>query len=59
MRLPSSGAQRQLSIDKNRRHRGSDKGNAPFLLEVEGAPGDVVGDRHTHPAGVSTFRLAG
>jgi hypothetical protein len=33
-----------LSIDKNNRHRGSDEGDAPLLLEVEGAPGegDVV-----------------
>jgi len=33
-----------LSIDKNNRHRGSDEGDAPLLLEVEGAAveGDVV-----------------
>jgi hypothetical protein len=31
---------RQLSIDKNDRHRGSDERDAPFLGEGEGAPGD-------------------
>jgi len=44
MRSSTSGSRRQLSIDKNNRHRGSDEGDAPLLLEVEGAPGegDVV-----------------
>jgi hypothetical protein len=35
---------RQLSIDKNKRHRGSDAPDAPLLLELDGAggEGDVV-----------------
>jgi hypothetical protein len=35
---------RQLSVDKNCRHRGSDEGDAPLLLEADAAveDGDVV-----------------
>ena len=39
-----SGLRRQLSVDKNERHRGSDAPDAPLLREREGAggEGDVV-----------------
>ena len=39
-----SGLRRQLSVDKNERHRGSDEPDAPLLREREGAggEGDVV-----------------
>jgi hypothetical protein len=35
---------RQLRVDKNDRHRGSDEGDAPLLLEADAAAegGDVV-----------------
>jgi len=40
--IPRTG--RQLSVDKHRRHRGNDEGDAPLLLEADGAAGegDVV-----------------
>jgi hypothetical protein len=40
--IPRTG--RQLSIDKNCRHRGNDEGDAPLLLEADAAAegGDVV-----------------
>jgi hypothetical protein len=37
-----------LSIDKNDRHRGSDEGDAPLLVDGEFAPGDgevVIGGK--------------
>jgi hypothetical protein len=39
-RSSKPGSRRQLSIDKNDRHRGSDEGDAPLLGDGEGAPGD-------------------
>jgi hypothetical protein len=40
--IPRTG--RQLRVDKNDRHRGSDKGDAPLLLEADvvAGEGDVV-----------------
>ena len=40
--IPRTG--RQLRVDKNCRHRGSDEGDAPLLLEADAAAkgGDVV-----------------
>ena len=40
--IPRTG--RQLRVDKNDRHRGSDEGDAPLLLEADAAAegGDVV-----------------
>ena len=32
---------RQLRVDKNDRHRGSDEGDAPLLLDADGAAGEV------------------
>ena len=44
VRASISRTGRQLSVDKNCRHRGNDKGDAPLLLEADGAAGegDVV-----------------
>ena len=40
VRCSISRTGRQLSIDKNCRHRGNDEGDAPLLLEREAAAGD-------------------
>jgi hypothetical protein len=53
------GSRRQLSVDNNERHRGSDEPDAPLLRELEGGAGgegDVViggeqGDQGDHDAG--------
>jgi hypothetical protein len=37
--IPRTG--RQLRVDKNDRHRGSDEGDAPLLLDADGAAGEV------------------
>ena len=37
--IPRTG--RQLRIDKNCRHRGSDEGDTPLLLDADGAAGEV------------------
>jgi hypothetical protein len=44
VRASISRTGRQLSVDKNCRHRGNDEGDAPLLLEADGAAGegDVV-----------------
>jgi len=55
-----SGLCRQLSVCKNKRHRGSDEPRAPLLLELEADAcweGDVViraeqGDQGNHEAGM-------
>ncbi|MBM5784621.1 MAG: hypothetical protein FJ076_07225 [Cyanobacteria bacterium K_DeepCast_35m_m1_288] len=55
-----SGLRRQLSVCKNKRHRGSDEPHAPLLLELEVdacREGDVVigaeqGDQGNHEAGM-------
>ena len=42
-----------MSIDKHCRHRGSDAGDAPLLLELEGAAGDgdvVIGGKESKQA---------
>jgi hypothetical protein len=44
---------RQFSIDKNDRHGGSDEGDAPLLLDVEGAAGEgdvVIGRKESDQA---------
>ncbi len=43
-RLSKSGSRRQLSIDKNCRHRGNDAKDSPLLLELDAGAegGDVV-----------------
>jgi len=58
--LSMSGLCRQLSVCKNKRHRGSDEPHAPLLLELEADAcweGDVVigaeqGDQGNHEAGM-------
>jgi hypothetical protein len=40
MRCLYPGSRRQLRVDKNDRHRGSDAGDAPLLLDWEAAAGD-------------------
>ena len=55
-----SGLRRQLSVCKNKRHRGNDEPHAPLLLELEVDAcweGDVVigaeqGDQGNHEAGM-------
>ena len=55
-----SGLRRQLSVCKNKRHRGKDEPHAPLLLELEVDAcwdGDVVigaeqGDQGNHEAGM-------
>jgi hypothetical protein len=44
IRISKSGSRRQLSIDKNCRHRGSDANDAPLPLELDAGAegGDVV-----------------
>ena len=58
--LSMSGLCRQLSVCKNKRHRGNDEPHAPLLLELEAdacREGDVVigaeqGDQGNHKAGM-------
>jgi hypothetical protein len=61
IRCSTPGSRRQLSVDKNERHRGNDEPDAPLLRELEGGAGgegDVViggeqSDQGDHEAGES------
>jgi hypothetical protein len=43
IRCSSSGSRRQLSVDKNERHRGNDVPGTPLLRELEGGAGGWAG----------------
>jgi hypothetical protein len=55
LRCSQPGSRRQLSVDKNERHRGNDEPDAPLLRELEGAGGEgdvfIGGEQGDHEAG--------